>query len=74
MIGGLEKGYPELPLDVQAKPLGIRYSSLFYQSVPPSKRELAIMLRLAAPRRVRGSAARMAGYTSETSLISPFHF
>lgn len=42
----LEKDHPELPLKVQAELLGISYSSLFYQPVPPSGRELAIKRRI----------------------------
>ena len=33
---------PEMPLKTQAELLGISYSSLFYEPVPPSARELAI--------------------------------
>ena len=42
----LERDHPELPLKVQAELLGISYSSLFYQPVPPSERELAIKRRI----------------------------
>jgi putative transposase len=42
----LEKGHPELSLKVQAELLGISYSSLFYQKIPPSPRELAIKRRI----------------------------
>lgn len=42
----LENDHPELPLKVQAALLGISYSSLFYQPVPPSPRELAIKRRI----------------------------
>jgi putative transposase len=42
----LEKDQPELPLKVQAELLEISYSSLFYQAVPPSERELAIKRRI----------------------------
>jgi putative transposase len=42
----LEKDHPELSLKVQAELLGISYSSLFYQPVPPSERELAIKRRM----------------------------
>jgi putative transposase len=42
----LDKGHPELSLKVQAKLLGIGYSSLFYQAAPPSERELAIKRRM----------------------------
>ena len=42
----LEKDHPELPLKVQAELLGISYSSLFYEPVPPSERELAIKRRI----------------------------
>jgi putative transposase len=42
----LEKDHPELSLKVQAELLGISYSSLFYQPVPPSERELAIKRRI----------------------------
>ena len=38
----LEKNNPEMPLKTQAGLLGISYSSLFYEPVPPSARELAI--------------------------------
>lgn len=42
----LERDHPELPLKVQAELLGISYSSLFYQPVPPSERELTIKRRI----------------------------
>jgi len=42
----LEKDSPELSLKMQAELLGISYSSLFYQPVPPSPRELAIKRRI----------------------------
>jgi putative transposase len=42
----LERDHPELPLKVQAELLGISYSSLFYQPVPPSERELALKRRI----------------------------
>jgi putative transposase len=42
----LEKDHPELALKVQAELLGIGYSSLFYQPVPASERELAIKRRI----------------------------
>jgi putative transposase len=42
----LEKDHPELPLKVQAELLGLSYSSLFYEAVPPSPRELAIKRRI----------------------------
>jgi putative transposase len=42
----LEKDDPELALKVQADLLGISYSSLFYEPVPPSPRELAIKRRI----------------------------
>jgi putative transposase len=42
----LEKDHSELPLKVQAELLGLSYSSLFYQAVPPSPRELAIKRRI----------------------------
>ena len=38
----LEENNPEMPLKTQADLLGISYSSLFYEPVPPSLRELAI--------------------------------
>jgi putative transposase len=38
----LEKDNPKMPLKTQADLLGISYSSLFYEPVPPSARELAI--------------------------------
>jgi len=38
----LEKDHPEIPLKTQTELLGISYSSLFYEPVPPSARELAI--------------------------------
>jgi len=38
----LEKGNRQMPLKIQVELLGIAYSSLFYQPVPPSPRELAI--------------------------------
>ena len=37
---------PEMPLKTQAELLGISYSSLFYECVPPSARELAIKRRM----------------------------
>ena len=42
----LEKDHPEIPLKMQAELLGISYSSLFYEPVPPSPRELAIKRRI----------------------------
>ena len=42
----LEKDHPEIPLKRQAELLGISYSSLFYEPVPPSLRELAIKRRI----------------------------
>ena len=42
----LDKDHPELSLKVQAELLGISYSSLFYQPVLPSPRELAIKRRI----------------------------
>jgi len=42
----LEKDNPEIPLKLQADLLGISYSSLFYEPVPPSVRELAIKRRI----------------------------
>lgn len=42
----LEKNHPELSLKTQAELLGIGYSSLFYERVPPSPRELAIKRRI----------------------------
>lgn len=42
----LEKDHPEIPLKMQAELLGISYSSLFYEPVPPSARELAIKRRI----------------------------
>jgi len=42
----LEKDNQEMPLKMQAELLGISYSSLFYQPVPPSLRELAIKRRI----------------------------
>ena len=42
----LEKTNPEMPLKAQADLLGISYSSLFYEPVPPSARELAIKRRI----------------------------
>ena len=42
----VERDHPELPLKVQAELRGISYSSLFYQRVPPSPRELAIKRRI----------------------------
>ncbi len=42
----LEKDHPEIPLKTQAELLGISYSSLFYEPVPPSARELAIKRRI----------------------------
>jgi putative transposase len=42
----LERDHPELSLKLQAELLGISYSSLFYQPVPPSERELAIKRRI----------------------------
>lgn len=42
----LEKDNPGMPLKTQAELLGISYSSLFYEPVPPSPRELAIKRRI----------------------------
>lgn len=42
----LEKDNSDLPLKTQADLLGISYSSLFYEPVPPSARELAIKRRI----------------------------
>jgi putative transposase len=42
----LEKDNPEIPLKLQAELLGISYSSLYYEPVPPSARELAIKRRI----------------------------
>src|SRR6266496_2872912 len=42
----LEKDISEIPLKTQAALLGISYSSLFYEPVPPSARELAIKRRI----------------------------
>jgi hypothetical protein len=42
----LEKDHPEISLKVQADLLGISYSSLFYESVSPAWRELAIKRRI----------------------------
>ena len=42
----LEKDNRQMPLKTQAELLGISYSSLFYQPVPPSVRELAIKRRI----------------------------
>ena len=42
----LEKGSSELSIKEQAELLGISYSSLFYEPVPPSVRELAIKRRI----------------------------
>jgi putative transposase len=42
----LEKDHPEIPLKMQAELLGISYSSLFYEPVPPAPRELAIKRRI----------------------------
>jgi putative transposase len=42
----LEKDNPEIPLKTQAELLGISYSNLFYEAVPPSERELAIKRRI----------------------------
>ncbi len=42
----LEKDNVEIPLKVQADLLGMSYSSLFYEPVPPSARELAIKRRI----------------------------
>ena len=42
----LEENNPEMPLKIQADLLGISYSSLFYEPVPPSARELAIKRRI----------------------------
>ena len=42
----LEKDNPEMPLKTQADLLGLSYSSLFYEPVSPSARELAIKLRI----------------------------
>jgi len=42
----LEGNNPEMPLKTQTDLLGISYSSLFYEPVPPSARELAIKRRI----------------------------
>jgi len=42
----LEKDHPKLSLKTQAELLGVSYSSLFYEPVPPSVRELAIKQRI----------------------------
>jgi len=42
----LEENNLEMPLKTQAELLGISYSSLFYEPVPPSVRELAIKRRI----------------------------
>jgi putative transposase len=42
----LEKDHPDLSLKTQAELLGISYSSLFYEPVPASPRELAIKRRI----------------------------
>jgi putative transposase len=42
----LENDNQEIPLKTQADLLGISYSSLFYEPVPPSPRELAIKRRI----------------------------
>lgn len=42
----LEKDNPQVSLKTQAELLGISYSSLFYQPVPPSARELSIKRRI----------------------------
>jgi putative transposase len=42
----LEKDNSEIPLKTQAELLGISYSSLFYEPVPPAPRELAIKRRI----------------------------
>jgi len=41
----LEPEYPQISLKAQAELLGMSYSSLFYQPVPPSPREIAIKHR-----------------------------
>jgi len=42
----LEREHSEMALKTQAKLLGISYSSLFYQKLPPAERELAIKRRI----------------------------
>jgi putative transposase len=42
----LEKEQPELSLKEQAELLGVSYSSLFYESVPPTARELELKRRI----------------------------
>ena len=42
----LEPAHPQLTLKVQTELLGMSYSSLFYRSVPPSPREIAIKQRI----------------------------
>jgi putative transposase len=42
----LEKGNAQVSLKAQAELLGLSYSSLFYQPVPPSARELSIKRRI----------------------------
>ncbi|MBM3152957.1 MAG: IS3 family transposase [Chloroflexi bacterium] len=42
----LEVDHPQLSRKVQAELLGVSYSSLFYQPVPPSPRKIAIKRRI----------------------------
>ncbi|MFH1906438.1 MAG: IS3 family transposase [Chloroflexota bacterium] len=42
----LEPGHPQVPLKAQAELLEVSYSSLYYQPVPPSPREVAIKHRI----------------------------
>jgi len=42
----LEPGHPQVRLKAQAELLEVSYSSLFYQPVPPSPREVAIKHRI----------------------------
>lgn len=41
-----ERDHPDIPLKIQAELLGISYSSLFYEPMPPTPRELAIKRRI----------------------------
>ncbi len=42
----LEEHHPEIGLKTQAELLGVSYSSLYYEPVPPAARELAIKRRI----------------------------
>ena len=76
----LERDSSEMPLKMQAELLGLSYSSLFYQPVPPSLRELAIKRRIdeeytAHPFYLRltqtgcGFASRIGSFTTDRVVL-----